>query len=223
MTSLNMILESIPFSSTDPFPSLEMDSYTYLAAKQHAISVDDHFGFKLESPLDENPSLEIQQTWQHLDAQAYQTPYVEIRSILEFIEPTSEQVIVDLGCAYGRMALVVGRHFPMVQFIGLELLSPRVDEGRRILSQFSFPNVELKQFDLFENLPPEASIYFIYDFGSQAVIEKTLTDLKTIATKYPIIVIARGRGTRALVHQNHPWLCEVNSPKHFNNISIYWS
>jgi len=153
------------------------------------------------------------------------TPYLEIRSLLEFLKPLEGTTIADLGAGYGRMAFVIGTHFPNIHFIGYELVHERVEESHRCLEPRGFKNVQMIEADLSspEFRPISADYYFIYDFGTRDAIEKTLQDLRTIAQTRAITVIGRGRASRDAIERSHPWLSQIIPPHHTRNFSIYQS
>lgn len=228
MTSLG---DELTFDPDNPYPHLAVGSYSYLASKSHAETADIYLGFSysaIESKLNRPTSLESiapkpQETWQGLDVQSFQTPYIEIRTILELMKIQSGQAVIDLGCAYGRMAHVIGKHFPENIFIGYELVKERVTEAQRVLKNFHYPFVRIENRDLFDQAPETASHYFIYDFGSQPAIRKTLDDLREISRLHQIQVVARGKGARSVIHQSHAWLTDIETPEHYEHFSIYRS
>lgn len=221
----------IEFAAHDPFPLLPLESYTYKEAQDHATLVDEWLGFHIQtceekvrnhSPSDPNV---IQQNWEHLSPQAFQTPYVEIRNILDLLNLSAGKHIVDLGCAYGRMGFVLGTHYPRVHFSGYELEPTRVLEAQRVLAAYSYSNIAIHVADLASEslVLPDADVYFIFDYGNERAVKKTLGDLQKIAQKRSIEVVARGRLSRFLIHKEHPWLAEIHSPRHFPHFSIYQS
>lgn len=214
------------FNALDPFPLIETGANNYAQAKQHSEQVDRFLGFEIspvEEKLRQDSAHADQETWKHISPQSFQTPYSEIRWMLSLLNPQPWQKIVDLGCAYGRMAFVIGRHYPSVHFVGYELVPERVTEGQRVLAKHNHPLCFLYEKNLEFEKPPEADFYFIYDFGKQHLINKTLQELGELSRKRPIVVVARGRGTRSLIQAEHPWLCEVNEPLHTEHFSIYRS
>jgi SAM-dependent methyltransferase len=222
----------LKFDVENPFPLLTEGAYSYQEAQEHSVLVDAWLGLTTEeiekALLKNQPAKKADcdvQAWIGLPVQAMQTPYTEIRTILSLLSPQPNETIIDLGCGYGRMAYVLGRHFPEVHFIGYELVDERVQEGQRILMKFNHPRVILKTQDLFapEFTPKTADYYFIFDFGSRSAIEKTLEDLKVIARIKPLVVIARGRGVHHWIYQGHPWLYAINEPKVFDHFTIFRS
>lgn len=222
----------ILFDSENLFPLLKLESYTYKEAQEHSLLVDKWLGFNVEEVELKIRSQEKsqhgsvpQQNWQHLSVQAMQTPYVEIRNILDLLNIQVGDHIVDLGCAYARMAFIVGKHYPQVGFSGYELEELRINEAQRVLSLHSFANIHLHVADLAsaEFQMPEAEIYFIFDYGSEPAVRKTLRDLQKTAQKKKIQVVARGKLVRFWIHKEHPWLAEVEPARHFQHFSIYES
>lgn len=213
----------ITFDPENPFPLLAPGAYTYAEAKEHAKQVDTWLGFQIDEIESRINKIPDQENWQHLDSQAFQTPYLEIRTMLDLLQSSPGDRVIDLGCGYGRMAHVIGKHHPELKFIGYELESLRVAEAARVLAKFQYLWVEIHCLDLKLQTPPVAQTYFIYDYGTNAAIEKTLQDLKAISSHTPFQVIARGRASRSLIHKGHAWLCEVNAPRHFETFSIYQS
>lgn len=119
------------------------------------------------------------QTWVGLDFQILQTSYHDLKSLFQMIKPLPTEKIVDLGAGYGRVGIFLHVFYPKTQFLGLELVQERVDEGNRLLQNFRSPNKRMEVSDLneLEELP-EGDIYFIYDFGSVDHIKKILHLLK---------------------------------------------
>ena len=197
-------------------------------AKEHAIQVDSYLGLKIKQVESSLPAKKSdgplpQEMWVGLDAQSFLTPYLEIRTALDLLAMKEQETVIDLGCGYARMAHIIGRHYPENQFIGYEIVPERVEEANRSLQPFHYPNVQVQVLDLASFPPEPADHYFIYDYGSNHAISKTLQDLQIVARNRPIQVIARGRASRFLIHRDHPWLCEVHEPRHCDTFSIYQS
>jgi precorrin-6B methylase 2 len=146
---------------------------------------------------------------------------VELRTWLEELKPKDGETVADLGAGYGRLGFILARHFPGVNFLGLELVTERVKEGAKALANFPAPNARLETANLLRANTPEADIYFIYDFGARESILKVLDDLKRIAKTANIRVVGRGRRVRDLIEREHPWLGSVHQPVHGPHYSIY--
>jgi hypothetical protein len=206
-------------------------------AQEHSALVDNWLGIKaeaVEEKLSSSPPTEArdQQLWIGLPLQKLQTPYCELRSLFEFVQPRAGQKIVDLGAAYGRIGFVLTRHFPACDFTGYEYVGARVRLGQAALSQFrnALPSTpvtshQILQADLSSAhfTPAPADIYFLYDFGSRQAIEKILQDLREVSVNIGITVVGRGRASRDAIDRGHPWLAQVVPPRHFAHYSVYRS
>ena len=148
------------------------------------------------------------QTWVGLDIQTLQTPYSECLRILQLLKIRPYQHIVDLGAAYGRMGIVIGGLYMKNSFTGFEYVKSRVDEGNRVFQELGMNRSKLYTQDLFDpNFEmPEADVFFIYDYGQVEHIDFTLKQLEKIAHKRPIKVVVRGKFTRQIIANRHPWL-----------------
>lgn len=160
--------------------------------------------------------------WLGLDPQMLLTPYTEIRSLLERLQPQAGQTVIDLGAAYGRMGFVLNRHFPKTKFVGYEYVGERVQEGNRALAQFKAHNACIEHIDLSSHgfTPPEADFYFLYDFGTPKAIEKILYDLRRFDA---VTLIVRGRHSRYLIERNHNWLENAFPGEPESRVTIYRS
>jgi len=222
------LIESIPFDPMNPYPLLKTDSYTYQAAQKHSEIVDQWLGFQIheiEPTLRSSNLARVHQTWSELSPQSFQTPYCEIRSLLAELEPTKNSVIADLGCAYGRMGFVIGRHYPEITFLGYEVAQPRVLDAQRVFKNWQYPDIHIFEKNLMapEFSLPRADIFFIYDYGWNPAIQKTLNDLKILAQKKSISVVARGRATKHFIFSENPWLTINFEPQNFDHFSIFKS
>lgn len=167
-------------------------------------------GFDLDGPHESwGPSLhQGVQTWVGLDLQTLQTPYSEIRRILHLLKIKPYQHIIDLGAAYGRMGIVVAGLYGKSSFTGFEYVKARVDEGNRVYRELALTKSQLIHQDLFAKdfELPQADIYFIYDYGQVEHIEHTLRQISAVSTKRPVKVVVRGKFTKQIIAENHPWL-----------------
>jgi hypothetical protein len=148
------------------------------------------------------------QTWVGLDLQTLQTPYSEIIRILQLLRIKPYQHIIDLGAAYGRMGVVIGGLYIKNQFTGYEYVKARVDEGNRVYKELGFNRVQLHTQDLFAKdfELPEADVYFIYDYGQVEHIDHTLKQIEQVAYKRPVKIVVRGKFTKRIIADRHPWM-----------------
>lgn len=204
----------------------------YAEAKVHAKSIDDKLDLACEQIEDElfeenKDSLFLpgQEFWYGLEVQSLQTPYSEIVEMINYISPKSGDTWVDLGAGYGRMGFTLGFVSPEVKFIGYEFVQARVEEGNRIIKQWSLNNAVMIQADISRDdfVLDNADLFFLYDFGSKDDIFKVLEKLRVFAQTRSIQVVARGRGVRSWIFMDCPWLSEINSPVQFKNWTFFKS
>jgi len=163
------------------------------------------------------------QTWIGLDPNILQTPYAEIFEMLDKIKPLAGEHIVDLGAAYGRMGLVLHYLYPEVSFTGFEYVKNRVDEGNRVFRELGCDKAILIEQDLSDQefIIPEASVYFLYDYGRPDQIRNTLKVLEKIGDEKNIIVVGRGIACRHYIQKSHPWLSHIFDAYHSDEFSIF--
>lgn len=197
----------------------------YERHKQISEEVDRTLGFRFdecEAPIRARTT--TQENWSHLSPQIFQTPYSELEEIIERVDPGKKSLVwADLGAAYGRLGIVLAAIRPTARFIGIELEPERVQEARRIFLSLNLQQAEIQAANLEEIPLPEADVYFIYDFGTQAAVDRSIEQLRERARTHPIVVIGRGRRIRDTIEGRHPWLGSVVAPEHTAHYSIYRS
>ncbi|RYZ72253.1 MAG: hypothetical protein EOP05_11215 [Proteobacteria bacterium] len=226
----------VSFERRDPFPFITEGKFSKSEAKAHASEVDTYLGLRIgpiEARLNQSGSKspapsasgEHQQLWFGLDPQDLLTPYLEIRATLESIDLKNRKHIVDLGAAYGRMGFVIERHFPEQKFTGYEYVGERVVEGASALKRFGAKRATLEHADLTSAKfqIPDADVFFIYDYGTPKAIEKTLFDLRKMASRKDLLIVARGRNCRYSIESKHPWLSKTNPLAPESAITLYHS
>jgi hypothetical protein len=132
-------------------------------------------------------------TWVGLDPQTLNTPYSVLREICLELQLTRERV-VDLGSGVGRLGLVLQQLAPAVSFLGQEYVGERVDEANRAYLRWGCQAMRCERADLLsENyVLPEADVYFIYDFGDESALRRTLQRLSERAAGRALRVVGRG-------------------------------
>lgn len=137
------------------------------------------------------------QTWIGLDFQILQTSYHDLKTLFEVIKPHPGERIVDLGAGYGRLGVFLHHFYPKTEFLGLELVEERVQEGNRMLKKLNALNKELETCDLSKLRElPDGDIYFIYDFGSVEHIKRILVILKNTPKR---LLVVKGRIARQMM------------------------
>lgn len=232
----------LQFNPRDPFPLLAAGKISPSEAQAHAEAVDHWLGLEVKGveafllthgcrAKARGSGGEQQELWIGLNSRCLLTPYTEIRALLERLRPTPNATVVDLGAAYGRIGLVLARHFPACDFIGYEYVGERVAEARRCIERFAgvagggrrivMEHVDLTALDF---KPAPADYYFIYDYGTTKAIEKTLHDLRRISLHRAITVVARGRRCHEAIDRNHRWLAQAfPSETNWSGSTVYCS
>lgn len=211
------------FDPSDPFPRWIDLEGTYEAAKEHSARVDEFLGFRIQAV--EALLAEKNVPWARLPASTLLTPYTELRDLLENLQPRRQELLLEPGSGYSRLAHVLGRHWPEARYQGWEVVPERAEEALRVLRERGVHSAQVGCGDVLALEPfPEADVYFIYDLTSDLTVsERVLERVAGVARKRPIRVVGRGRATRTLIERKHPWLSGVNPPEHCGNFSIYRS
>lgn len=158
------------------------------------------------------------QTWVGLDFQILQSTYHDLYQIFEHIKPRKNETIIDLGAGYGRLGLFLHHFYPETHFLGLELVSERVDEAKRIYHDYQLKNKEMIVSDLSHLTDlPEGDFYFIYDFGSDEHIKKILNLFKSTPGK---TLIVKGQICRKLIERD-PYFSEGFKIKKCDDVYVY--
>ncbi len=160
------------------------------------------------------------QTWVGLHSESLQTPYHELLRMMEVLHPVSGSKVVDFGAGYGRLGLLLHRLYPEVIFRGIELVSERVLEGKRVYLAHGIGPDSLTLGDLTAQdfFPEIADHYFIYDFGKVPHIRRLMVQLSEIADHKKFTLTGRGKGIRSLISHEFPWLTSFHEEENF---SIY--
>ena len=199
------------------------EKYSYPEAREFSRDLDLKLGLRIDQVEEEILKNSPNTPWAGLDPQTLQTPYPELRMILQKLDLQKGQVIIDLGAGYGRMGLLVAQFFSGVEFIGYEISEARVKEGSRILHQFAGVKLLIDDMSRTDFKIPEVDVYFIYDFGDLESIVRVVDQLKEISKRKSIRVVGRGRRVRDHIERHEPWLSQVHQPEHCGNFSIYFS
>ena len=164
--------------------------------------------------------------WIGLHPQALQTPYNDLYDIFFSLRMHEISRVIDVGCAYGRIGIVMSHFFPYSSFVGYEIVKRRVSEANRIFQKYALDNCEVVHANILDAgfVLPEAQVYFIYDFGEISDIQYALSlILKRMASK-PFYLVVRGEQVEALLNQqvalNQNWravgvvsILKIFSPK----------
>lgn len=222
------------FDPENPLPDIDSEPVDYECIKGHATQMDQWLGYNLEeveAKVRSRASTEEgREYWIEKSVQTFSTPYLDVQFALKSAGTKEYDVVADLGCGYGRVGAVLALRFPGTGFVGVEMIPERLEEAARVLKQFSNLPIALHKQDLrFFDVADarvesrEATIFFIYDFGSREDFKFVFDSLRALASQRQITVIARGGRSRDLIQKTESWLCGVNPPQHFKRFSIYRS
>lgn len=232
------------FDPSAPFPASDPESVPYEEVKAHARKFDKWLGLELESveakirsetSYSQSASAGDREFWLSKPVDTFMTPYWDLDHMLRKAEVVSGDLVIDLGAGYARLAFVLALRYPGVSFLGIEKIEPRLREAERVLATnllfrksdaagFRFLPADLRDCDI-ASLVAEArhTHFFLYDFGSREDIQSVLLRLQDMARGQSISVLARGGRSREIIDRDHPWLSQVQTPRHFARFSIYRS
>jgi SAM-dependent methyltransferase len=86
--------------------------------------------------------------------------YKVIRDLYSALDPAPEDIILDLGCGYGRIALY-GALLWGQRVVGIEIIPERVREASRVRETLDLRTIEFVQGDVLTSPWPAASIYLV--------------------------------------------------------------
>ena len=199
---------------------------SYAEAKRRSEEIDQIIGYDIRTCEQEIQGLQSgKKDWSELSPQIFQTPYPELAEIVQMFTTNHSLRWVDFGAGYGRLGLVLGLLRPQDSFCGFEFVEQRVRLGALILDKWANQQTRLFFADLNSQdfMPPEADLFFVFDFGTPQDIHSLLVRLRQRAPRQPMTVIGRGRATRHLIATEHPWLSQVEEPLHTPHWSLYRS
>jgi len=197
----------------------------YVEAKHRSAQIDAHLGFRIDEIERAIADPSIGQTWLHLSAQSFQTPYPELADIVRLFPHKRSYRWLDLGAAYGRLGFVLQALRPADSFLGYEFVDSRVQHGNEVLGRWRCTSAKLQCRDL-RNLSdpwPPFDLLFLFDFGQPSEIAGFLDQLRERRSSQAFSLIGRGRATRHLIATQHPWLSQVEEPLHTPHWSLYRS
>lgn len=205
----------------------------------HSKKLDKKLGFKIskietklsqvyrpynlsEDPTNKKKHYKGGQAWIGLHPQALQTTYNDIYAAFTYLAGANITRVVDIGAGYGRVGLVLGSIFPDAQFLGIELVVQRVNEGNRIFEKFNLSNCEIINQNVVEDVKklPDADVYFIYDFSVKTDIDIVL---ETVFEKRSNIfyLVSHGDRVEHLMNSKYKYSWYQSEKVHNTNLRIY--
>jgi SAM-dependent methyltransferase len=73
--------------------------------------------------------------------------------------------VLDIGCGTGGNLIAMAAGLPESEFLGIDLASEPIEEGRRVIDKLGLRNVELRAMDLMEFGPQFGNFDYIIAFG----------------------------------------------------------
>lgn len=244
------------FDPSHLFPENDPEALSYEEVKRHAREFDAWLGLDLEcaearirevlaakSPAGISPGQNEggnpREFWLGKPVDTFMTPYWDIAYMLRKVDLGPEDIVVDLGAGYARLAFVMALRHPETAFVGVEKIEERIRYAEQVFSRnlnlnahflhaektnYQFVTGDLRDFDLSSPVGDHRRAYFfVYDFGSREDIQTVLHRLQELARKREVIVLARGGRSREIIEKGHPWLSQVQPAQHFSRFSIYRS
>lgn len=104
---------------------------------------------------------------------AYQTQSAEYLALFHAfrrIKINKSDVIVDVGCGKGRAILWVLKHYKADKIYGIELNDEVAEETAKRLEKYD--KVTIIHGDAIENIPPEATIFYLYNPFIGTILKK---------------------------------------------------
>lgn len=144
-------------------------------------------------------------------AESVQSSYSTIFSTLREINPKPGAHLVDLGCGFGRLGLVIGLHRPDMHFTGYEYVDHRVQTAHECSQRMSLSEhihfVTQDLSDLKFQLP-DADIYYLYDPFHAATYQQLILQIEAVSKKRPVVVATKGNAKdwMAPMAQANGWL-----------------
>jgi hypothetical protein len=131
------------------------------------------------------------------------TPARVVLEMMDGLNLTGEETIVDLGSGLGHVVLVFGL-LKNAKCIGIEIETLYCEASMRAMETLNIPNVSIVNEDVQDVDLGEGDIFFMYSPFFGHVMNCVLTKLRHIAEKKRIRICSYGNST--LVLGGEPWL-----------------
>lgn len=155
----------------------------------------------------------------HQGAYAVQeTPYPVLAHLFDVVGLEPQDVIVDVGCGRGRvMNFLLSRGVPN-PMVGLELDPEVAQDTRDRLS--GYPNVEIVTGDAVENLPPQGTVFYLYNPFAHFVVRRFVQAVSALPTAQRLRVIYYNCLHLEPFRQDPGWWLEVISVPGHNQAAL---
>lgn len=133
-------------------------------------------------------------------------PYSIFRELFRRLLPSPDELLVDLGSGYGRLALYGGL-LRNARVHGIELVRERVDEALRVRDLWELSCMEVTWGNATVVEWPEASVYCVLNPFLPSVLPLAVERLREEARRRRILIASVS--TSNLTFERQPWLIEV--------------
>ena len=116
-----------------------------------------------------------------------------LEELFQTLNLADNTVFYDLGSGYGRVILYGAYHFPKVQFKGIEIIEERNDVCDQLIDELTLKNIRTYCTDFFEVDINDGDIFYIFNPLHEAMYEKLLEKLKSVAAKKSITIVAESK------------------------------
>ncbi|MBI4096220.1 MAG: class I SAM-dependent methyltransferase [Candidatus Levybacteria bacterium] len=141
------------------------------------------------------------------------TPYNLIREGINWVKPTSSDVVYDLGCGYGRVCLY-GALTTRAKWKGIDVVKSRLSAARRTKKRLNIPNVEFIQGNVVDQDLSDGTIFYLFNPFNADTQAEVVNKLKEIAEKKPIRILSYWTWYSETDHNNIPsWLRLINQSR----------
>ncbi|MBP6920236.1 MAG: class I SAM-dependent methyltransferase [Candidatus Omnitrophica bacterium] len=143
--------------------------------------------YELEETL--SPGIESSAAYQSEDHFYQGTPYEFIRQILRHVEPTSSDVLVDLGSGYGRMVIYAALATRIKKAIGIELVAERASVSSRTAEELGLANVEFQNSHVKDADIQDGTVFYLFNPFSDETFALAMDKLREVARTRKITMI----------------------------------
>lgn len=87
--------------------------------------------------------------------------YIYLNELIKVIDCNSEDIFVDVGCAWGRLLAFLRNKTKIKQFIGVEINKKIADRAQHYFKKQ--PDVTILNGDILEVFPEEGTVFFLFN------------------------------------------------------------
>lgn len=102
--------------------------------------------------------------------------YPYIREFEKHLDFKSDEVFVDVGCAWGRLLGHLLTHSKIKRFLGVEL-NPEVAKCAQHIFR-NVPNIEIISGDILTSLPKEGTIFYLFNPFDEVVFRRFIEKIE---------------------------------------------